>query len=44
MANETKIEILEAMCRLRETRPFSRLGVVDIAREATKLGRLAPDS
>ncbi|MBQ9000960.1 MAG: TetR family transcriptional regulator [Eggerthellaceae bacterium] len=34
MANETKIAILEAMCRLCESRPFSRLSVVDIAREA----------
>jgi len=34
MAHEAKIEILEAMCRLCETRPFSRLSVVDIAREA----------
>ncbi len=34
MASETKLEILEAMCRLCETRPFSRLSVVDIAAEA----------
>lgn len=34
MANGTKTEILEAMCRLCETRPFSRLSVVDIAAEA----------
>ena len=34
MAQDGKMQILEAMCRLCETRPFSRLGVVDIAREA----------
>ena len=34
MAQDGKIEILEAMCRLCETRPFSRLSVVDITREA----------
>ena len=34
MAAEPKIQILEAMCRLCESRPFSRLSVVDIAREA----------
>ena len=38
MANEAKLDILEAMCRLCETRPFSRLSVVDIARE-TGIGR-----
>lgn len=34
MQNEAKIDILEAMCRLSETRPFSRMSVVDIASEA----------
>ena len=34
MAAEPKIQILEAMCRLCESRPFSRLSVVDIAQEA----------
>ena len=38
MTHEAKLEILEAMCRLCETRPFSRLSVVDIARE-TGIGR-----
>ena len=33
-AQETKLEILEAMCRLSKTRPFSRMSVTDIAREA----------
>lgn len=34
MSDETKTSILEAMCRLCGTRPFSRLSVTDIAREA----------
>ena len=38
MANEAKLDILEAMCRLCETRPFSRLSVIDITRE-TGIGR-----
>lgn len=34
MPQTTKIELLEAMCRLSETRPLSRMSVVDITREA----------